>query len=406
MQGTLPLIIPGRLMLDTPKDYHGGDLKNGDIAVVNGTPFYYNEQEGCKFIELDIFDGRSAREAIHANYGWFVDIQEARPISYEIANACHEIGVPCGYLGEHAASGIFNSNRPFLPGVSGEKHLNFLHPQFLKGDDAQAFIESLSELTETEPDKWIRIQAHLRERNPINLHDLQDAKEQFAPELLLPEVLRPIHKYIPADADKWEVTYLTDKIEFLSEEERSIFNAVVEVGWQCSNVAEIINLTETLDCFELQPAINESMYGDFRIEIDWAACEDIIKRLENSKDPAERALVEHFTLLHRAVDIGMYGYHATQEVGGVFTKEGMLTTGGSGEPRTVYRGVQDLPDDYRETQPTPEIRCNTVTPAATLAVPDNKPSVLAEIAESRMKPADPGNKSDPVSSKNKLNPEY
>ena len=85
-----------------------------------GLPSVYAKPvDACKFIELDIFNGDKAREAIHVDYGWFVDIQGARPISYEIANACHDIGVPCGYLGEHSASGTFSSVRPFLPGVSG-----------------------------------------------------------------------------------------------------------------------------------------------------------------------------------------------------------------------------------------------------------------------------------------------
>ena len=50
MHGTLPLTIPGRLMLEPPKDYYGGDIKNGDIAVVNGTAYYMDRLQGSKFI--------------------------------------------------------------------------------------------------------------------------------------------------------------------------------------------------------------------------------------------------------------------------------------------------------------------------------------------------------------------
>ena len=408
MHGTLPLTIPGRLMLETPKDYHGGDIKNGDIAVVNGTPFYFDKLEGSKFIELDTFDGSKVREALHVDYGWFVDIKGARPISYEIANVCLDINVPCGYLGTHSAGGAFSSVRPFLPGVSGEEYLNFLHPQFLMGDDAREFIESLAELLEAEPDKWSRIQSYLRERSPINLQDLQDAKAQYAPELLLPFAVRTLYKHIPIDADKWEIAYLADKIDFLDKEQLAIFNAVTHIGWQCSNVAEIINLAETLDCFELHPAHNEEIYGDFCLERDWGQCEAVINRLEKSEDPAEREVAKYISYLNRAADPTAYGYNAMKEEGGVFTPYGLLTTEGSGEPRTVYRGTQDLPAGYRTTQPTPETERDTATHAesAERIAPGDKPSVLAEIAEARIKPPDPRNKSDPAPSKKKSDPEH
>jgi hypothetical protein len=408
MQGTLPLTIPGRLMLETPKDYHGGNINNGDIAVVNGTPFYFDKLEGSKFIELDTFDGKSAREALHVPYGWFVDVKDARPISYEVANVCHDIGVPCGYLGRHSAGGIFNDNRPFLPGVSGEEHLNFLHPQFLKDDAAGEFIESLAELVDTDPLQWAFISGYLKEHSPITIQDLQYVKERYAPELLLPTDLRPLHKHIPTDTNPAELAYLADKIAGLGAEQRGIFNAVTEIGWQCSDVAEIINLTETLDCFELQPALNETMYGEFRIEADWCACEEVIARLEKSEVPAERALAEHLTLLHRAVDAGMYGYHATKEVGGIFTSQGTLTTEGSGEPRTVYRGIQDLPPKYRTPPPPPETGRDTAAHAASeeRTPHGDKPSVLAEIADSRNNPPESRNKTDSVPGKKKATPEH
>jgi hypothetical protein len=411
MHGTMPLTIPGRLMTDTPKDYHGGDIKNGDIAVVDGQPYYFDKLEGSKFIELDTFETESIRQAVHVKYGWFVDAGGAEAISNATAITCEEIDVPIGYLGKESDSGVYNDRRPFLPGVAYEENLNFIHPQFLKGDEARAFINLVEDLADVEVDRWNRISRYLCERSPITLQDLQDAREQFAPELLLPEVLQPLYKYIPTDADKGEVAYLAHKIELLDTEQRSIFNAVTEIGWQCGDLTEIINLTETLDCFELQPALNETMYGEFRIVADWDACEEVIGRLEKSEDPAERALVEHFTLLHRAVDAGMYGHHARKEIDGIFTSEGMLTTEGSGEPRAVYRGTEDLPDGYRTTQPSPETGSATAAHAAPgeRNSSGDKPSVLAEIAESREKlrnkPQENLDKPNPIRNKKKSGPD-
>jgi hypothetical protein len=324
-------------MLDAPDGYQGGDISNGDIVAVDGQMFYFDKLEGCKFIELNAFDSADVRQAVHVQYGWFTDIKDAEVISYSIANACHDIDVPCGYLGDYSVGCAYNGNRPFLPGVSDEE--NFLHPNFIKGDDAQVFIKSLTELTDTEAQQWMKISKYLKERNPITLQDLQDAREKFAPELLLPEVIRPLHRYIPANADKSEIAYLADKVEGMDSEQRGIFNAATEIGWQCGSVAEIINLTENLDCFEIHPALNETMYGEFQLQQDWSKCEAIVERLQKSEDPAETALANHIAILNRAVDVGMYGHHAAKEIGGIFTSHGMLTTNGSGEPRDVYRGT-------------------------------------------------------------------
>jgi len=415
MPGTLPLSIPGWLMLNAPPDYHGGNIKNGDIAIVDGLPYYYDYEEGCKFIELDAFDTENIRQAVHAKYGWFVDVAGAEAISDNLAFICHEIGVPCGYLGKQSLGGIYNDHRPFLPGNAGEEHLNFLHPQFLKGNEARDFIELLTELSDVEVQQWMNVSRYLRERTPITLQDLQDAREKLAPELLLPEVIRPLYRYIPANADKSELAYLADKINGLDEEQRGIFNAVTHIGWQCGDVAEMINLTEPLDSFELHPAHNEEMYGEFRLERDGDECEAVISRLEKSEDPAEQSLAKHIRLLNRAVEAEAYGYHAAKDASGIFTPHGLLTTEGNGEPRDVYRGIHDLPPEYRTAPQTPETGRDTAAhaaPAEHKAVPiapDGKPSVLAEIAESREasrnKAPEPREKSTPTPSKKKSDPD-
>jgi hypothetical protein len=392
MHGTLPMTISGRLLLDTPADYHGGALKNGDIAVVNGQPYYLDQYSGHKFVELDSFDTSGIRQAIHAEYGWFVDLEEARPISNELADVCENIGVPCGYYGKQSANGSFSSDRPFLPGTGEEENLNFLHPQFLKGDEAQPFVELLTELSETEGTQWREISVYLRERSPITLQDLQDAREQFAPELLLPEAIRPLYAHIPADADKSELAYLAAKVEGMDDEQRKIFDAVTGLGWHCGSVIELINLTENLNCFELQPAFSEEAYGEHRLEWDYDDCAEVISRLEKSKDPAERSLAKHIQILHRAVDNEAYGYQLAKEEGGVFTSHGLISQESGLE--AVYRGIQDLPEEYRTSAPIPfHALVNPAseaergagvrnTPAERTAVGD-KPSVLAEIAEAR-----------------------
>jgi hypothetical protein len=58
-----------------------------------------------------------------------------------------------------------------------------------------------------------------------------------------------------------ELNYLAAKIEALDANEREVFEAVLEAEWHCGSVADIINITENISNFELQPAFNEEQYG-------------------------------------------------------------------------------------------------------------------------------------------------
>jgi len=351
MHGTLPLTIPGRLMLEPPKGYHGGNIANGDIAVVNGTPYFMDHLSGSKFVETD-FVAAAVRDEIHVRYGWFVDITGAEAISDNLSYVCEDIGIPCGYLGEtKAAIGVYNDRRPFLPGASGDNHLSFLHPEFLKGEEARAFTSLLSELTESE--RWPEIFDYLREYYPAGQQDLEKAREQFAPELLLPEELRSLSKVIPAGADHSELDYLAAKVGGMNEEQRNIFDAVAEAGWHCGSIAEIINLTENLNCFDIEPTHSEAEYGAYRLEYDWDLCEEAVNRLEKSEDPADRALRRYITLLSRSVDDETYGYHAAKEEGGAFTAHGFIRQVRGMED--IYCGAQDILAEYHAPAPTPTV---------------------------------------------------
>jgi hypothetical protein len=244
-------------------------------------------------------------------------------------------------LGEQNGNrGNYNNGRPFLPGASVE--LNFLHPDFLQGDEVREFITLLTDLSGSED--WVNISAYLYERYPINLADLRDAREQFAPELFLPAELRPLYKHIPDDADASELNYLTEKLRALGDSQRKVFNAVIEAGWHCVSVAEIINLTENLHNFDLEPTFNEAQYGAFRLANDWDICEMSIRRLEKSEDIGDRFLVKYISLLVKCAEDEAYGYNAAKDDGGKFTKYGYISQGEALED--IYRGKQDIPSEY------------------------------------------------------------
>gem|GEM_PF-1377464 len=363
MHGTLPLTIPGRLMLEPPEDYHGsGTIQNGDIAVVEGQPYYFDSLQGSKFIALDAFDSSNVRAAQHIQYGGMVDIIRADAIALtdDLAYICGEIGIPCGYLGERSQYGVYNDGKLFLPHVSNESHQYFLHPDFMKGEEARAFIELLTELsTLSEGERWDggqwqNIYTYLRERTPINLQDLQDVRERYAPELLLPAEIRSLSKHIPIDADKAEIAYLDAKASGMNDVQRYTLEAVIEAGWHCDSVAEIINLTENIDCFDLEPsAMNISKYGALRLKNDWEICERAVLQLENSENREDRFLAKYIKLLGKSANTEAYGLRAAKDDGGVFTKYGYITC--VRDIEVIYRGVQDIPAEYSMSEPTRQL---------------------------------------------------
>jgi len=215
-----------------------------------------------------------------------------------------------------------------------------------------------------------------------------------------PAELRSLSKYITPDADKSELAYLADIIAGMDGEQRRLFDAVAESGWHCNNVTEIINMTQSLDCFTLQPAFNESQYGEYRLMRDWEESREAIARLEKSDNSADRALAKHAVLLNRCADEETYGYHAMKDSGGVMTQHGFLVM--DEVPKEIYRGVQDLPAEYRAETAAPE------KPRASVdrTVPGEKTSVLEQIAEHREAQRTAGeNREIPAPGKKKTEPD-
>ena len=205
-----------------------------------------------------------------------------------------------------------------------------------------------------------------------------------------PAELRMLSRFITPDADKSELTYLADKISGMDGEQRRIFDAVTETGWYCGSVAEIINVTDNLDCFTLIPAFNEAEYGEYRLMRDWEDSQEAIARLEKSEDPADRALLTCATRLHQWADEETYGYHSMKSSDGMFTEHGFIMA--EEIPKEIYRGIHDLPAGYRDT---PADRAS-----------GDKSSVMAQIAEAReARRREPDHRDAPSSVKKKTEPE-
>ena len=404
----MPSYVLGRAFVDPPEGYKGGPLEKGDIIVVDSLPYFLDCGATDQFtFEGPInFDTSLIKDAIHVEYGIYVNLGDSLCITRTLATICESLDIPIGYLGEPGYHGSYKGISSFDRSPSNEYSSCYLHPQFLKGEEGQEFISLLEDLSKT--DRWEEIAEHLREGYPVYMDDLKAARLQFVPELLLPELIRALHKHIPDDTDQIELAYLVARVEGLGAEDMEIFNAVTEAGRHCGSVAEIINLTENLDCYELHETFDEEVFGDHMLESDWDAHAELVERLEKSVNPDERALAGYISRLNNAADASKYGYDVGKERGNAFTSCGMLTDG-IGEPRTVYRGIQDIPDGFRQTFSAPEALENEIndTRKEERAALGNgsKPSVLAEIAESREasrnKPPEVRDKSESVLGKKK-----
>ena len=95
-----------------------------------------------------------------------------------------------------------------------------------------------------------------------------------------PEKLREVLQIVDGDRDGWlvesvefhvygisapvagckdinELNYLAAKIDGLDEDELGAFQAIIETGQHCDTMADLINLTGNLDCYEIQPEISD-----------------------------------------------------------------------------------------------------------------------------------------------------
>jgi len=143
-----------------------------------------------------------------------------------------------------------------------------------------------------------------------------------------------------------ELNYFAARIGGLSENQRDIFAAVIASGWRDGTIKDTINIIENLDNFDLQPAFSEEQYGDFLLDTQKDETSGVFRRFEDSADPDEKAFADYVLRLEAYINPKDYGRGTAEEEGGVFTKYGYITADES-PYKGVYRGTDDVPDDYR-----------------------------------------------------------
>ena len=121
-----------------------------------------------------------------------------------------------------------------------------------------------------------------------------------------------------------ELNHLACLLSELDQGELEKFEAVLHTGAHTSSVADIINLTQNLDCFEFYPEIeNEEGLGRY-----WA--EDL---------PIPEELKDYF-------DYEAYGRDISINEGGHMAPGGYVVQT-SGDFREYYHGPQDIPAEHK-----------------------------------------------------------
>ena len=121
-----------------------------------------------------------------------------------------------------------------------------------------------------------------------------------------------------------ELNHLACLLSELDQGELEKFEAVLHTGAHTSSVADIINLTQNLDCFEFYPEIeNEEDLGRY-----WA--EDL---------PIPEELKDYF-------DYDAYGRDISINEGGHMAPGGYVVQT-SGDFREYYHGPQDIPAEHK-----------------------------------------------------------
>jgi hypothetical protein len=158
--------------------------------------------------------------------------------------------------------------------------------------------------------------------------------------------IRGLDKRLPlSDVTIDELNYLAAKIKNLTGDDRDVFSAAIESNRHCSGIVDLINLTDNLGCFSLQPAFGAKHYGEFLIDESRAATSDLMEWLADSQEAGAQFLILHVERLEENVDLESLGLAVAKDEYGSFTETGYIT-----EHKVFqesYHEAEDIPHEYR-----------------------------------------------------------
>ena len=136
-----------------------------------------------------------------------------------------------------------------------------------------------------------------------------------------------LYDYLTEYENLDELNHLACLLSELDQSDLEKFEAVIDSGEHTSSVADLINLTQNLDCFEFYPGVgDDETLG--RIYVEDMGTIDV---------PEE---VRPF------FDYAAYGRKVREDDKGCFVNDGYLMRSGL-TFRERYRGPEDIPKEYR-----------------------------------------------------------
>ena len=134
-----------------------------------------------------------------------------------------------------------------------------------------------------------------------------------------------------------EFNYLAEMIYRMTQDERKTFNAVVEAGKHTKNLADLINLTHNVDCYNVLDDVTSYLeYGRY-----FADMQDY--NLDSIGD------LQYF------IDYEEYGKFAARETGGILMTDKFIEAGICDYERKYDSKIKNIPEAYRVTDTLPPI---------------------------------------------------
>ncbi|MCL2853365.1 MAG: antirestriction protein ArdA [Defluviitaleaceae bacterium] len=157
---------------------------------------------------------------------------------------------------------------------------------------------------------------------------------------------------ILGDVTLSELNYLAAKMSELDENNLDKLDAVIEsgrhrgtVGTGKGELADIINIIENLDSFELHNDFDEQRYGEYLLSEPGNLVDQLKWQLRSSSNLSDNRFVDLVECLRECADAELFGRSMSYENDGEFLSCGYLIEDGSFYE--VYHGPMDIPEKYR-----------------------------------------------------------
>ena len=309
---------------------------------------------------LDIGKLATWRIASHGNFGgtWLSDyLPNALGVSIDADGFGHEEDLGAiGVLGEDAPPITVFGEQPshYRDSLSADGPYEDAPVSGTLNPPLRVYIENVHD--ERIGGFTIPLPASMETMKPfldgIEVTDWQDIKiiEAYSPISGLGEAVTETMRMTMSPDALDELNYLAAKVQGLDNNERELYASVLALNRHCCSIAELVNLTENLGHFDLQPASDAAMLGEHLVDMEADKYHAAFAKLYASEDGDLRGITDYIDYLEKHLDYAAFGKEYADNEQGAFVGNGYLTE--YGEFQAGYRNFQDIPTEYRLfTQP-------------------------------------------------------